>query len=59
MSGSEEETTTVVTFTKQWMSYFPGETAAFTAEWAQRLVNEGVVDVPVDPQAEAKPAETG
>jgi hypothetical protein len=33
-----------VTFTKQFASYFAGESAAFTVEEAQHLIDEGVAE---------------
>jgi len=38
------ERETVVTFTTQFASYFPGESAAFTADEAARLADLGVTD---------------
>jgi hypothetical protein len=39
----------VVTFTKQYASYFPGESACFTPEEAQRLADLGVISPPAAP----------
>jgi hypothetical protein len=41
--AGEEPATVVVTFSTQFLSYFPGESAAFTPAQAQRFADLGVV----------------
>jgi len=36
----------IVTFTKHWASYNPGESASFTADEVSILAAEGVIDLP-------------
>jgi hypothetical protein len=61
VSTSTEPPTTVVTFTKQWMSYYAGEKAAFAPDVAARLIDEGFAEggdpPPPDPDAEVAPHE--
>ena len=54
--------TTIVTFTKQWASYYAGEKAAFAPDAAARLIEEGVAEGgdppdPPDPEGEITPHE--
>lgn len=45
---------TPVTFTKAWRGYSAGETAGFTAEQAQALIDGGVATKPGQPPTKAK-----